>query len=59
MRINITGAEIEQNGNVFQVVYKGQVVLVDKLHAVCLCCALDEERLERLAGQNVIAARFG
>lgn len=48
MKILITGAEVEKNGSVYEVIYRGRVVFSDRLRDVCLCVGLNSEKLEQL-----------
>lgn len=58
MKILITGADIEQCGAEFQVIYGGCVVYTNPLHACCLCVALDRNALDELFCQcNVLKFR--
>lgn len=58
MKILTTGAEVEKNGDVYQVVYQNRVVFQDRLRDVCVVTALSRDKLEELLALQPSVYKF-
>ena len=60
MKILMTGAEVEQCGNEFQVIYQNQIVFSHRIRQCAIMVALDKQQLNDLIGMtNLYKFRVG
>lgn len=52
MKIQITGADVEQREGKYEVIYQGEVVFQNSIKDVCIMTALNRELLEQLYAQQ-------